>query len=358
MSTVQCPHCFRMFSAPPSLHGRRVVCPACKGEFLCPGQSGPTAGPSASRPATNRTQGIGPQSAVSAQVGSGQSLPGPTSPSMHCSHGPSDAGAVSAQHQWCYLLEGFLSDDLEGPVSEKAFLREIHAGRIGPKAKVMSPSVTRGVWVRLQSLPSYHSVWQEGEAERQQIKQDQAEAKRRQRVLKAQKKAEQETPETVPSTNLPKIALVSSAVCICIATPTLTAWASVVLGGFPLSIGIALGAVALGALAVTVLLVIGVYCCVAPPRCPKCGRRGGYRTVGSVIVAQQPGYGLVTRHARSTHFGDAFRGTDSIRTVSFGTTTYQERVPVVRTTYRVTFQCQHCSALLWHDRVEEAEDFG
>ena len=105
------------------------------------------------------------------------------------------ANSTPTQQQWYYMLEGFFSDEIVGPVSEETFLREIRAGKISPKVKVMSPGVTKGGWTQLLQLPSYVTAWKEGEAEREQQKREAAEEKRRLRDAKAQETAEKKRQE-------------------------------------------------------------------------------------------------------------------------------------------------------------------
>jgi len=89
------------------------------------------------------------------------------------------------------MKEGVLDDEIIGPLSEETFLHEIHGGKIGPKMRVMCPSLTKKNWCQLQQLPGYMKAWQEGEAHRERCKQEEAEEKRRQRDAKTQEKAEQ-----------------------------------------------------------------------------------------------------------------------------------------------------------------------
>lgn len=218
MNLCACPHCMGVVQNTPQIGGRLVVCPHCTRQFDMPpcfadgaataarphldqpdvratrtedtartpkstpgsyrdvARIGPAPQPFRRPPPRNQESRLAPPSA-----------PQPTATPTAIQPHPSEASATAVQQHWCYMLEGFLNDDLEGPVSEEEFLREIHAGRIGPKAKVMSPSVTKGAWVRLKTFPSYVRIWEEGKFERQRRKHEEAQEKQRQRELKSQK---------------------------------------------------------------------------------------------------------------------------------------------------------------------------
>jgi hypothetical protein len=98
-------------------------------------------------------------------------------------------------------------------------------------------------------------------------------------------------------------------------------------------------------------------------RCPSCRRWWAKQHVGRTIVESRKAYGIVRRHGEShTHghyggFGShrtgSYTGSSSHRTYS----SWEERVPVVRTTFLVNYQCRYCSFAWDKTEVEEHEDF-
>lgn len=100
--------------------------------------------------------------------------------------------------------------------------------------------------------------------------------------------------------------------------------------------------------------------------CPACGRLWARRYLGESVAERKECYGLVTRSAWSTsggsytgssytpgHMPTSYSGSDS----SSGSTSWEERVPVIRTTYRLHYECCHCLHLWEGKRVEQVEDF-
>lgn len=93
--------------------------------------------------------------------------------------------------------------------------------------------------------------------------------------------------------------------------------------------------------------------------CPECGERGTMVFVKKTVIEQKKCYGLVTRYSSTISTGD-ITGPDhgpAGQIVTAGSTEWQERVPVIRTTYLLYFQCRECQALQTEENVVEVEDF-
>jgi hypothetical protein len=101
-------------------------------------------------------------------------------------------------------------------------------------------------------------------------------------------------------------------------------------------------------------------------RCPTCGRWWAKQHVGRTMVEEEEAYGIVRRHGESsTHgsYGGSYggygsrggwhSGSSSHRTHS----SWEERVPVIRTTFLVHFRCRYCAFAWDKTGVEEYEDF-
>jgi hypothetical protein len=116
-----------------------------------------------------------------------------------------------------------------------------------------------------------------------------------------------------------------------------------------------------------VVLLVGVVIAGRPTICPDCKRWWARVLVSRQPVERKKCYGLVTRRAytRSSgsvsgaahHWGQTDYQTFNGSTSSSGTTSWQERVPVVRTTYLLTYKCRYCQARWDRTQVEEVEDF-
>jgi hypothetical protein len=93
--------------------------------------------------------------------------------------------------------------------------------------------------------------------------------------------------------------------------------------------------------------------------CPKCNKLWARMCLGRKVIERKKCYGLVTRSAHSSSTGSVSgSGGRSGGTVhSSGTTTWQERVPVIRTTYEVYYRCKYCDFRWTVERVEQEEDF-
>ena len=85
-------------------------------------------------------------------------------------------------------------------------------------------------------------------------------------------------------------------------------------------------------------------------RCPYCKLRGTMRPGRSEIIAQDRGFGIVTRTDTVTGRVGRERQRSTVQR--------QERVPVVRTTTRVAYQCTACHQFVGSKNYySESEDF-
>jgi len=85
-------------------------------------------------------------------------------------------------------------------------------------------------------------------------------------------------------------------------------------------------------------------------RCPHCKVRGRIRPGRSEIISQERAYGIVTRTDTVTGRVGRERRRSTVRR--------QERVPVVRTTTRVAYQCAACQQFVGSKNYySESEDF-
>jgi hypothetical protein len=101
--------------------------------------------------------------------------------------------------------------------------------------------------------------------------------------------------------------------------------------------------------------------------CPECGRMWARLFVVRKVVEEKKCFGLVTRYAQTNSVG--WRSGTSHQTggthstsyggpvFSSGATSWQERVPVIRTTYEEHYQCKYCVAEFVEERIKEVEDF-
>jgi hypothetical protein len=55
--------------------------------------------------------------------------------------------------------------------------------------------------------------------------------------------------------------------------------------------------------------------------------------------------------------GESGRTRDATDSLSSSTTSWEERVPVVITTYEMWYECKHCRAVWTEEKVEQVEDF-
>jgi hypothetical protein len=101
--------------------------------------------------------------------------------------------------------------------------------------------------------------------------------------------------------------------------------------------------------------------------CPECGKWWAKTLVKRRIIEQKKCYGLVTRTAHtgsigsvlgtSSHTGSVHHKSHTGMTFGSGSTSWRERVPVIRTTYLMYYQCKYCQASWTEERVEQVEDF-
>lgn len=95
-------------------------------------------------------------------------------------------------------------------------------------------------------------------------------------------------------------------------------------------------------------------------RCPHCKRWWARVKIGREILKQERCYGLVTRTAHSSSSGSYYgnrSSSDGGTVFSSGATSWQERVPVIRTTYELQYECRYCQARWTRNVEKEVEDF-
>ena len=87
---------------------------------------------------------------------------------------------------------------------------------------------------------------------------------------------------------------------------------------------------------------------------PDCGARRKLREVKRVVKHRAKMYGLITRRGHSS--GTAYLpGSGAVP--SHSTQTWQERVPIIRTVYSVTYRCSECGEDEVREEVVDEEDF-
>lgn len=105
----------------------------------------------------------------------------------------------------------------------------------------------------------------------------------------------------------------------------------------------------------------------ASAACPVCRRWWARISCETRTVEQKRCYGIITRQAH-TQSANPIQGTSTDVSTgestshggvvfSYGTTSYEERVPVIQTTYELRYQCSHCGDCWTETKVEEVEDF-
>lgn len=104
--------------------------------------------------------------------------------------------------------------------------------------------------------------------------------------------------------------------------------------------------------------------------CPSCHRWWARRFLRETVQEGKKCYGLVTRHADTSVWGSGSSSGTSYSPGSMpvftnqsgsssahGSTSWKERVPVIRTTHLLHYKCNHCDHK-WHVvKVKEVEDF-
>lgn len=95
--------------------------------------------------------------------------------------------------------------------------------------------------------------------------------------------------------------------------------------------------------------------------CPECKKWWARVHIETRVIAESKCYGLVTRRARSSSSGFALifgnHDTYSVPSHSSSSTSWKERVPVIRTTYLLSYECKFCRSCWTREKVEEVEDF-
>jgi hypothetical protein len=138
------------------------------------------------------------------------------------------------------------------------------------------------------------------------------------------------------------------------------------------------GLLLLVGVALTALTAVGafVFLMISLPSyqkdgCPKCCRSGGVQLLRHFTLEEKKCDGLVTREAETNsagwmsqtswtagdthHHGHMTYGGGPVN--MSGTTTWQERVPVVRTKRLSVYCCKYCLASWGHTSIDEVEDF-
>ena len=64
----------------------------------------------------------------------------------------------NVNHQWFYMNKTILSEDQEGPITEKQFAELIKKGAIGPNTKVFSVTRTKNRWLFAKQIPAFEKL--------------------------------------------------------------------------------------------------------------------------------------------------------------------------------------------------------
>lgn len=123
------------------------------------------------------------------------------------------------------------------------------------------------------------------------------------------------------------------------------------------AIGLALVVLCLlGGLGIVVIVVIGF-----SYSCPDCGRPWAREFLAEELVDTKKCYGLVTRYGSSytsgTSSGQGGGQSWSGQYSGTGSSSWEERVPVIRYLLHDHYECKYCKATWFTERVEEEEDF-
>jgi hypothetical protein len=118
----------------------------------------------------------------------------------------------------------------------------------------------------------------------------------------------------------------------------------------------------IGVIASLVLLITGIN-----SACPECKKWWARIYLERRILKRERCFGLVTRYAYSSSTGSVSRTSTQLGSIhqtnhggtvhTSGTTDWQERVPVIRTTFELHYQCKYCEAKWTKVEAEEVEDF-
>jgi hypothetical protein len=133
-----------------------------------------------------------------------------------------------------------------------------------------------------------------------------------------------------------------------------------VIGGIALGIaepGILCALVLIGAM-IGGLIGLPVWFSSIGTKCPECGKWWAKRLVKIETISRKKAFGLVTRTSHS-HSTGRISGTSGHEgtTHSSGSTSWQERVPVLRTTDLMHYGCKYCHASWTELKDKETEDF-
>lgn len=90
------------------------------------------------------------------------------------------------------------------------------------------------------------------------------------------------------------------------------------------------------------------------PKCSFCSTKGEVVYLGWQKAKVERGFGIVVRQETNTIKKRDVRGR---RYTQNAVTNRQERVPVIRTTYRYHYECRACRNTWANDKVVEEEDF-
>jgi hypothetical protein len=154
-------------------------------------------------------------------------------------------------------------------------------------------------------------------------------------------------------------ALVTAGITVAIAVPEA---AAIVFVAIATLLGFLVVAALIGGLIAAAIWISNI-----GSHCPECGKSWAKVLVREKITEQKKCYGLVTRSSYSSSSG-WISGTSSYSgschhtshggTVhSSGSTSWQERVPIIRTTYMRYYQCKFCEASWTEEEEVEDEDF-
>jgi ribosomal protein L37AE/L43A len=115
---------------------------------------------------------------------------------------------------------------------------------------------------------------------------------------------------------------------------------------FLVFIGLNLG---VGLFGFLLIVLAGLWTYGVAPKCPSCHWPWTLKQVSTRVVAQQRGYGLVTRvETHSGRVGD--QATSSV-------VRRQERVPTVTATVQIDYVCAHCKKQSFKQYTRTSEDF-
>lgn len=113
-----------------------------------------------------------------------------------------------------------------------------------------------------------------------------------------------------------------------------------------------LAAVAVGVVAIC-LTISGV------DACPSCKKWWARLVTGKRIVERKKCYGLVTRHGHSRcgGFVSGPRAAESQTYSRSQSASWQERAPVIKTTYEYDCSCKYCGHIWAEEKTVQVEDF-